>query len=130
MKTAMKDEVWPLSVTAGTEHTSALMNRKAYIKSLENGSPWIVHPTTGRILPWPGNPPIQFLEETFGGYMITLLPGADMIPYGKAMPEKFDLNDRSEMEKTPAGGFIETAQDSNILFRLSAIIGERRRLMP
>ncbi len=130
MKTAIKDKVWPLSVTAGTEHTSALMNRKAYIKSREGGSPWIVHPTTGRVLPWPGNPLFQLLKETFGGYMMTLPPGADMIPYGKAMPEELDLNDRSEMENTPVGGLPETAQDSNILSRLAAVIGERQRLMP
>jgi len=57
MSSTKIDPAWPLMVfIGGSPVSAALMNRKAFRKSLETGIPWIVHPAAGRVLPWPGEP--------------------------------------------------------------------------
>lgn len=112
-------------VSAGDRRTAALMNRKAYQKSLENGSPWIVHPKTGRILPWPGSPRSLSLEESFGSYSLILPMGSDLQPYGTMLPADADPDGREDMNNT-----VRDAGGGGILTMLSELIAERHRTMP
>ncbi len=127
MKHRGKDPSWPVMVTTGSRKTTALMNRKAYRKSLENSSPWIVHPVTDRVLPWPGSPEILSLEESPGAYTLTIAEGAELHPYGMAVPLDIDPDNRDAMHED---GTQEKTMSFGILNRLSAIIAEYRKTMP
>ena len=121
------DPAWPVLVSIQGEYVcSALMNRKAFRKSTEAGSPWIVHPATGRVLPWPGEPEILFLIEGAGCFLLDLASGSSDEPYGSAPPPDADPDDRSEMGNAAAG----SVPVSGILENLSALIAERRAAMP
>jgi phosphoribosyl-ATP pyrophosphohydrolase len=100
------------------------MNRKAYRKSTESGSPWIIHPATGRVLPWPGEPKIESLREGKGCYVLEIPQGSVDAPYGEKAPTDIDPDDRSVMDSA-----VQDPGD-NVMTRLSALIAERKRLMP
>ena len=117
---------WPvLAVIGSSAGAAALMDAKARQKSLETGVPWIVHPATGRVLPWPGEPRTLSLEEIPGGYRLELPAGSDPEPYGRAAPPRTDPDDRGAM--APAG--VADAAPG-IVAALGAVIAERRRTMP
>ena len=123
------DPAWPVLVKAGEARTAALMNRKAYRKSVESGTPWVVHPATGRVLPWPGSPEIWDLIEGPGHFALELPENATMHPYGVGVPPDVDPDDRSKMTSSPVEKCGSTDND-DILVRLWALIAERRETMP
>lgn len=127
MKHRGNDPPWPVTVITGSRRTAVLMNRKAYRKSLENSSPWIVHPVTNRVLPWPGSPAILSLKESPGSYTLTIAEGAELHPYGMAAPLEIDPDDRGEMHEDGTQG---KSMSSGILDRLSSIIAEYKKTMP
>ena len=122
------DPAWPVLVhIEDTGITTALMNRKAFRKSRETGHPWIVHPATGRVLPWPGEPPVVNLEEAAGCFLLTIPEHAVSEPYGRQAPPEADPDDRSAM--APASTGAASAGDG-IMTELSAVIAERHASMP
>jgi len=128
MSNAVKDSAWPVLVFIEKKPLSvALMNRKAYRKSLEAGNPWIVHPDTGRVLPWPGEPQVLSLREVSGGFELRLPGGSEQLPYGNSVPPEFDPDDRSAMymEELPV-----SKKPDSIMDNLSALITQRHQSMP
>ncbi len=134
------DPAWPVLVTIEeTGITTALMNRKAFRKSLETGTPWIVHPAGLRVLPWPGEPEIISLEEAAGCFLLTLPEHSVSEPYGKAAPPDVDPDDRSAMTGNAAtagdgaagaaAGSAGSAGDG-IMAELSSLIAARHKEMP
>ena len=126
----MKDTVWPVKVLFdGEPAMPVLMNRKAFRKSRESGVPWIVHPLTGRVLPWPGEPKLLSLAEVSGGFELGLPGSADSEPYGKEFPPEVNPDDRSDMvsDDNENGGDITTA---GIMDNLSVLIARRHETMP
>lgn len=130
MSNITKDTPWPVLVLIdGNTAAAALMNRKAFRKSTEAGIPWIVHPQTGRVLPWPGEPQTLSLTEVPGCFKLSLPPGSDAEPYGSAEPSDANPDDHSEMgewNKTEIGEH----GDSGVMEQLSALIAERHSSMP
>ena len=144
------DTPWPVLALIGGQGGQpccALMNRKAYRKSIESGTPWIVHPRTGRVLPWPGSPPIHRLTEAPGHFRLELPKDAADNPYGDTPPPNADPDNRAQVQLTqsPPGApapseptdkpHSTSAPPSNsaqtdILTRLNALIAERRETMP
>jgi len=121
-------DIWPVTVRSGEVFLSVLMDRKGYKKSLENNTPWIIYPGTGRLLPWPGEPEILILRQSPGGYYMEISENADKEPYGKVFPPDTDPDDRSDMGNTES---IRNQQDTeNIINNLSDLISERHREMP
>jgi len=129
------DPVWPVQVRIGNPAkggtlTVALMNHKAFRKSRETGTPWVVHPLGGRVLPWPGEPKILRLENGPGRFSMDLDDDADPAPYGIGAPPEANPDDRSAMNAGSAdvsGG----ADGAEAVMRLLAeTIAERRRTMP
>lgn len=125
MSDGIKDSAWPLIVRIGRDTiVPALMNRKAFRKSTESGFPWISHPATGRVLPWPGEPKIESLSEGKGCYKLTIPQGSVDLPYGEASPPDVNPDDRSAMDSA-----VVDSGDS-VMKRLSDLIADRRRTMP
>lgn len=128
------DPAWPVIVSIeDTGVTTALMNSKAFRKSLETGTPWIVHPATGRVLPWPGEPKVVSLEEAPGCFMLKLPEHSVSEPYGKVTPPQVDPDDRSAMTSPDSAG--ESAGNTGspvagIMKELSDTIAERHASMP
>ena len=130
MSSNSKDPAWPVIVQIdGKPATAAMMNRKAFRKSTETGIPWIVHPETGRVLPWPGDPGTTLLKEAFGAYVLILPAGSSTEPYGKVIPPDVDPDDRSEMDRSAAEDATVIGAEG-ILESLSKLIAQRRRSMP
>ena len=98
------DTPWPVLALIGGrggqggQPCCALMNRKAYRKSIESGTPWIVHPRTGRVLPWPGSPPIHRLTEAPGHFRLELPKDAADNPYGDTPPPNADPDNRAQVQ--------------------------------
>jgi phosphoribosyl-AMP cyclohydrolase / phosphoribosyl-ATP pyrophosphohydrolase len=144
-----KDVPWPVLVRIGGPDdaviVTVLMNRKAYRKSLETGTPWIFHPTTGRVLSWPGEPKFSSLGEGPGRFELSLPSGTEVFPYGRVTPPDVDPDDRSEMnvgdgsvESSGEAGNRGKTSDSpgrstgaaEVMDRLFEVIADRRRTMP
>lgn len=129
MSSLFKDPAWPVVVfISGKAGTAALMNRKAFRKSRETGIPWLVHPATGRVLPWPGDPDIVSLREVPGGFELELPSGSSLHPYGTAAPPDVDPDDRSTMSDSESDSSATGRED--VLESLSLLIAQRRREMP
>lgn len=129
MSSNLKDPAWPLFVFIGGEAgNAALMNRKAFRKSNETGVPWLVHPATGRVLPWPGDPAIVSLNEAPGRFELVLPAGSSNQPYGAAAPPDVDPDDRSQMSESESDNPASGRED--VLESLSLLIAQRRRQMP
>ena len=139
----MNDKPWPTLAMVGEARVPVLMNRKCYRKSLENGCPWIVHPATWRVLPWPGSPKIIRLYEGPACYQMELPAGTNLYPYGEALPPNLDPDERTAMNPEgesqtnllpndavrPEETFSE-GQGGNILHTLAQVVAERRESMP
>lgn len=129
MSSNFNDPAWPLVITIGGEPSgAALMNRKAFRKSKETGIPWLVHPATGRVLPWPGDPDILSLSEAPGRFELELPSGTSAQPYGTALPPDIDPDDRSQMSDSESDGNAQSRDD--VLASLSLLIAQRHREMP
>ena len=142
-----RDPAWPLLVQIeGQNQAAALMNNKAYQKSLETKHPWILHPETKRVLPWPGEPKIITLSRSHGFYELSLPEDADIRPYGNSKPKNINFSEpepgnldfdtasakgTSNLERNREGPPITRADKQNSsLSWLTELIAERRRSMP
>ena len=124
------DPPWPVLVGIGDDiQAAALMNRKAHRKSVESKIPWLVHPLTGRILPWPGKPAILSLIEAPGRFEMKLPPGTTTRPYGAAFPESINPDVRGDGRDTPDSS-LEHRYSDDVMERLSDLVAERRDAMP
>lgn len=125
----MKDRPWPVEVRIGSDVVSAaLMNGKSFLKSRESGVPWLVHPRTGRVLPWPGEPVFADLEEGRGRYVLRLPEGCLPDPYGEGIPEVPDPEEHESANRTVSVG--DTTVSADPLKRLSDVISRRNRERP
>lgn len=125
----MKDRPWPVEVRIGDNVVSAaLMNGKSFLKSRESGVPWLVHPKTGRVLPWPGEPAFAALEEGRGRYLLRLPEGCGSDPYGEGGPEVPDPEEHEAANRPETAG--DTAVSEDPLERLSVVISRRNRDRP
>ncbi|MFP4564856.1 MAG: phosphoribosyl-ATP diphosphatase [Spirochaetia bacterium] len=105
---------------AGTVRDLALIDEKGYTKSLETGVLWIVHPKTGRLLPYAGSADLVSLERNQGWFLAVVdLPGEG----GAAV---------SGTESAARGAAAEkvSGSDAAVLLRLARLVGERRRELP
>jgi len=117
--------VLPLIINIiGENPVGALMNKKAYSKSIESKKLWIVHPETGRVLPWAGEPAFTYIKEEDGYYNVEL--PANCIKKG------FDLSKSVEDVEVHENTIInaEKTNDSLILYKLSETIKKRKIDMP
>jgi len=133
------DPPWPLLVDIeGQSQTAALMNSKAYQKSIEANYPWIFHPETKRVLPWPGEPKIMALKRSYGFYELSLPKDADNRPYGERKPGNSNLDEVGSGSMGLGEQILEQSQDefppganqNSSLSWLSESIAERRKRMP
>lgn len=117
--------VLPIIVTIeGKEPTGALMNSKAYSKSIEAKTLWIVHPETGRVLPWQGDPAYISLKMDNGCYFAQLPSGSS--PVGYSLSNNDDDPERHDNTELNA----EKDRDSMILYKLAHTISQRKKEMP
>jgi len=129
MNTMTDDPPWPVLVGIKDDvQAAALMNHKAYRKSVESNIPWLVHPLTGRILPWPGKPTILSLVKAPGRFEMKLPSGTTTKPYGEASPESISSDIRSDRENTSDSSLNQGCND--VMERLSTLVAERRKAMP
>ena len=130
MSSTKKDPLWPVVVQiSGEGVTAALMNRKAFRKSIETGIPWIVQPETGRVLPWPGEPQSLSLSESSGCFLLTLPADSIPEPYGTGTPPEVNPDNRTDMEETPTFETGGMKKDS-VMEQLSTLIAQRHNTMP
>ncbi len=113
-----------VNIEGASSSVAALMNQKAYSKSVETKKLWIVHPETGRILPWTGDPSFLSLKEESCFYSAELPFGSEAtgfyLNYGKDDPE---LHEDTILNTTKEN-------DSIILYKLASTIKERKHEMP
>jgi phosphoribosyl-AMP cyclohydrolase / phosphoribosyl-ATP pyrophosphohydrolase len=120
----MNEKLYPLLVTIEDGPvTAALMSPKGFSKSREQGTLWISHPETGRILPWQGEPSFLTLEETDTGYTATLSAGASSIPLSMKKGEV-------DVEKHDYVALEDSAESGAFLTKLTSVIQERHKTMP
>lgn len=119
----MTETTYPLIVAIEEgPFAAALMSPKGFSKSREQGTLWITHPETGRILPWQGEPAFLELAETDGGYRARLPRGAN--PQAVVMKKReTDVEAHGE-----TGG--DSALDADFLIKLTKVIKKRHREMP
>lgn len=120
----MKERVYPLTVIIEEGGvTSALMSPKGFSKSREQGTLWVTHPETGRILPWDGEPSYLSLTETDTGYSAVLPGGAD--PQGINMTKSLvDVEQHEEVRQS------DSTLDGAFLNKLTRTISQRHKDMP
>ena len=137
------DPAWPLLVRiGGGKQAAALMNSKAYQKSLETNYPWILHPETRRVLPWPGEPKIITLSRSHGFYELSLPENADIRPYGNGKPKDIigvesgnldfdsaDTKNAPSLERSREDSLINSGTKHSLSW-LTELIADRRRSMP
>ena len=120
----MKESLYPLFVSIENGPSlAALMSPKGYSKSREQGTLWISHPETGRILPWEGEPAFLILEETDRGYEALLPAGASAVPFSMKKGE-------TDVEKHDHVALDDRSENSDFLAKLTATIQQRHRDMP
>ena len=120
----MKERVYPLTVNIEEGGaTAALMSPKGFSKSREQGTLWITHPETGRILPWQGEPAVLSLNETDSGYSALLAKGASSQAINM-VKNSVDVEQHEEV------GRADSDQDSAFLSRLTKTISQRHKEMP
>ena len=117
--------ILPVIVTiGGASNSAALMNKKSFSKSVESKKLWVVHPETGRVLPWAGEPAYISLLEKQGFYRAELPAGS----------EKLAVKLNSSDEDVETHGDIqlgtEKGETSNILYSLAETIKKRKVEMP
>lgn len=117
--------VLPLIIKIEDEGISAaLMNGKSYSKSIETKILWIVHPETGRILPWDGEPAYLSLTRDGSVYRAELPRGTCregcLLSGDKENPE---LHENINLE-------VSAENHSSILYTLSETIARRKKEMP
>lgn len=117
--------VLPLVVNIeGKGVVGALMNGKSYSKSVETKVLWIVHPETGRVLPWEGDPSYTMLEKEQGFYRAELPAGSNE----QGCHINGDESDIEAHEQTELNA--ERESDSQILYKLADTISRRKKEMP
>lgn len=104
--------------------SAALMNKKSFSKSIETKKLWIVHPETGRVLPWEGDPVYISLEDNGEFYSVELPPGTKI--RGFTLSDNVEDIELHENIKLNA----EKENDSMILYKLAETIKKRKELMP
>ena len=120
----MKESIYPLYVTIdGGPSLAALMTPKGFSKSREQGTLWISHPETGRILPWTGEPVFLELTETDTGYTARLPEGSSSIPLNMKKDE-VDVERHDHVELDDLSG------NSAFLAKLTDTIQKRHKEMP
>ncbi|MBB6482370.1 phosphoribosyl-ATP diphosphatase [Spirochaeta isovalerica] len=108
----------------GGIRAGALMNRKAFSKSIETKVLWIVHPETGRVLPWEGDPLYISLIENKGFFSAQLPEGSSPIAC-----ELTDGEEDPELHENTALD-AEKEKESRILYSLAETIARRKKEMP
>jgi phosphoribosyl-ATP pyrophosphohydrolase len=108
----------------GTETSAALMNKKSFSKSIESKKIWIVHPETGRVLPWAGDPAYISLSYNDGFYSAELPAGSEI--------KGFELSEEGDDPESHENTQLNAAKqsDSNILYKLAETIKKRKEKMP
>ncbi|MBI9099372.1 MAG: phosphoribosyl-ATP diphosphatase [Spirochaetaceae bacterium] len=108
----------------GTETSAGLMNKKSFSKSIESKVLWVVHPETGRVLPWAGDPAYISLKDNGGFYSAELSAGSQV--------KGFSLNESGEDPESHENTQINALKegDSNILYKLAETIRTRKEQMP
>ncbi|MDC7218469.1 MAG: phosphoribosyl-ATP diphosphatase [Spirochaetales bacterium] len=120
----MTEKIYPLLVTIEDGvSTAALMSPKGFSKSRENGTLWISHPETGRVLPWQGEPAFVSLEDTGAGYTAVLPAGSN--PVGLSL-----VKGEVDVEKHEQVDLDGSAESAAFLAKLTSVIQERHKSMP
>jgi len=120
----MSDSIFPLLVTIQDGGAAAaLMTAKGFSKSREQGTLWISHPETGRILPWKGEPRFLSLEEKDSCYEAVLPAGSS--PLALEMTRS-----AVDVEKHEAVELDSRADNGAFLQNLTTTIQQRHRDMP
>jgi phosphoribosyl-AMP cyclohydrolase / phosphoribosyl-ATP pyrophosphohydrolase len=120
----VSDNVFPLLVSIqGGGVAVALMTAKGFSKSREQGTLWISHPETGRILPWEGEPRFLSLEEKDSRYEAVLPAGSSSRPLEVT-------RSTVDVEKHEAVELDSRAEDGAFLQNLTGTIQQRHRDMP
>ncbi len=103
---------------------AALMDEKGFSKSREQGSLWVSHPVTGRILPFAGDGRFLTLERRNNHYYALLPQDSRCVAYEEEM-EARDIEEHDPLLE-PGNG----ASDDGILSRLTETIRKRHAEMP
>ncbi|WP_216664366.1 phosphoribosyl-ATP diphosphatase [Oceanispirochaeta sp. M1] len=106
----------------GGKTTAALMDEKGFSKSREQGSLWLTHPETGRILPYAGEGNFKILEKR-GNYYYTLLPAGAAGDAYEGLIKEHDIEEHEELEES-------LSLQEGIIASLTSTIQKRHRLMP
>lgn len=149
------DRPIPLLVTAegGAVVDVALMNRKGFNKSRENGVLWSVHEATGRLLPYAGN--TQYLRLIDCGRWYQAVVSADVavdLAEGRGADSEGNAPTGDEPEAAGAdvergeargevvaggartdeagGAADQGASKADVIHALAAVIGARKRDLP
>ncbi len=114
---------------------AALMNDKAYSKSLEQGELWTLHPETGRLIPFEGGGELLELTED-GAWFSATLSGRSSPPE-EELTEAGGKGGASAPEDSPASDLPRSTEGESqrrlttaILHQLQALIDERRETLP
>jgi len=103
---------------------AALMDEKGFSKSREQGSLWVSHPKTGRILPFSGDGKFLILEKRNNHYYALLPEGSSCIAYDE------EIKEQNIEEHDPLGDRHQDGEESGILSTLSDVIKKRHEEMP
>ena len=132
----------------GSATRAALMNRKAYNKSIEQGELWTLHPETGRLVPAESGGELAELGEEAGWYVARLVgeagsaaggnaesgdgsdPSVEGAP-GATEPSSPDVARPSTANVAgPAPADVAGPAGDDILLKLQALIDRRREELP
>jgi len=117
--------ILPVIITIeGASDSAALMNKKAFLKSVESKKLWVVHPETGRVLPWAGEPVYISLTEEKDLYRAELPEGSEIHAVSLSGKDE-DVEAHDDIQLGADNG-----NTSNILYSLAATIKKRKEEMP
>jgi phosphoribosyl-AMP cyclohydrolase / phosphoribosyl-ATP pyrophosphohydrolase len=122
---SVEKELYPL-VIYNSENAvveAALINKKGYTKSLENNVLWVVHPETGRLLPFRDGPELVrlvFHNSWYEAYIVLEKPGSAAGNGAGTRDSDQDTADRATAE-------TKTGAEGDVLVRLGNVIRDRKR---
>lgn len=106
----------------GGQSVAALMDEKGFSKSREQGTLWLTHPETGRILPYAGDGKFTILEKRENYYYALLPAGSEGQAYEGIIAHR-DIEEHDELDQS-----FDLQED--VLGSLTATIKKRHRDMP
>ncbi len=132
----VSEKVFPAVICGrdGRPRDAVLMNAKAASKSRERGVPWVLHPETGRLLPYSSAGRLETLDERDGWFLLTVSSEAAASSETDVRKPAADAGEDENRagpgpQRGRTGGHTDTVS-FEVLRRVAATIAQRKESLP